>query len=544
MHGAKYRHAAHACDVVMVNSRFTGDDVAATLGVDRDRIHVAYPGRRRGVHAGGPESRTATTCSRWERSSRARTSGTRSPRRSELGIELRVVGARGWGGVEAHGPATWLGSPSDDELPALYRGAAAFVYPSRFEGFGIPVLEAMACGTPCVVSSHPSLDEAAGDAAVRVDPDDVEAIAAGIERARSPSATRSRRAASRTHAGFTWLANGQRASGGVVAMKVAVDVTPLELTRAGTARYLGVAPAARRAEATVERLRGFSAGQGRHAVARPRVVPARAAAPREAAPTSCIARRTVARCAAASRSSSRSTTSPSSAARRRSRRGRGRTAASSSRASSAPRASSPRSPSSPRPRWRRCSRVPRERIRVVPNAAEARSPRTGRATTGDYVLAVGTLEPRKNLARSIEAAQRLGLELRVAGHGGLGRRRRVRPRRHVGRLRERRRSSRGSTAARLRRLPVALRGLRHPRARGDGVRRSRRHVARRLRRRRSRAAPRCSSTRRTSRRSPRASRRRSRAATSCARPGLRRARDYSWDESAKLLLDAYRDAAS
>jgi len=68
-------------------------------------------------------------------------------------------------------------------LPALYRGAAVFAYPSRFEGFGIPIIEAMACGVPCVVSSHPSLDEACGDAAVRADPESPEAFAEGIARA-------------------------------------------------------------------------------------------------------------------------------------------------------------------------------------------------------------------------------------------------------------------------------------------------------------------------------------------------------------------------
>jgi glycosyltransferase involved in cell wall biosynthesis len=57
------------------------------------------------------------------------------------------------------------------------------VYPSRFEGFGMPVVESMACGTPCVASAHPSLDEACGDAAVRVDPEDPSEIAAGIEEA-------------------------------------------------------------------------------------------------------------------------------------------------------------------------------------------------------------------------------------------------------------------------------------------------------------------------------------------------------------------------
>ena len=82
---------------------------------------------------------------------------------------------------------------SDEELPDLYRGAAVFAYPSFFEGFGIPVLEAMASGTPVVASSHPSLDEASGDAAVRVDPEQP-----GGDRRRHPAgARRSARASSR-----------------------------------------------------------------------------------------------------------------------------------------------------------------------------------------------------------------------------------------------------------------------------------------------------------------------------------------------------------
>jgi glycosyltransferase involved in cell wall biosynthesis len=181
MHGAKYRHAARACDVVIVNSRFTADDVARTLRVPRDRVHVAYPGANPIFTPDGERAEGDYVLA----------VGTLEPRKNLVtvveavrGRELRVVGAAGWGGVQARGAhVQWLGYPEDGEVARQYRGAAVFVYASRFEGFGMPVVEAMACGVPVVASSHPSLDEVSGDAAVRADPDDPEAIAAAIDAA-------------------------------------------------------------------------------------------------------------------------------------------------------------------------------------------------------------------------------------------------------------------------------------------------------------------------------------------------------------------------
>ncbi len=74
----------------------------------------------------------------------------------------------------------YLGRVDDKTLSTLYSGATAFVYPSLYEGFGIPPLEAMACGAPVITSNITALPEVVGDAAILVDPYDTESIASGI----------------------------------------------------------------------------------------------------------------------------------------------------------------------------------------------------------------------------------------------------------------------------------------------------------------------------------------------------------------------------
>jgi glycosyltransferase involved in cell wall biosynthesis len=83
-------------------------------------------------------------------------------------------------GIRQH--VDWQAWANDDELLALYRGARMLVLASLYEGFGLPALEAMACGTPVVASKAASLPEVVGDAAVLVDPEDVESIADGMAR--------------------------------------------------------------------------------------------------------------------------------------------------------------------------------------------------------------------------------------------------------------------------------------------------------------------------------------------------------------------------
>ena len=118
--------------------------------------------------------------------------------------ELRVVGARGWGGVEVRGNGVrWLGEVDDAELARLYRGAACVAYPSLYEGFGIPILEAMACGTPVVTTRGTAMEEVADGAAVLVDAHDPAEIAAGIERAATERDTLVPRGLERARA-FRW----------------------------------------------------------------------------------------------------------------------------------------------------------------------------------------------------------------------------------------------------------------------------------------------------------------------------------------------------
>jgi len=103
---------------------------------------------------------------------------------SGIDMPLLAAGADGWGDVAVEASAVqFLGFVAPADLPAVYSLATVFAYPSLSEGFGLPVAEAMAYGTPVVTSRGTSTEEVAGGAAVLVEPDDVESIAAGLREA-------------------------------------------------------------------------------------------------------------------------------------------------------------------------------------------------------------------------------------------------------------------------------------------------------------------------------------------------------------------------
>ncbi len=188
-------------------SAATRDETVEWLGVDPDRIAVVHSAADPAFHPpSDPTARPAVLDRLGVDRPFLLTVGSIEPRKNLAGLleafaalpaavrdahALVVVGAAGWLNQAIHARLAELAGRLDvvfagavdlPELVALYGAARAFAYPSFAEGFGFPVLEAMACGTPVVTSNVTSLPEIAGDAAELVDPCDISALAASVER--------------------------------------------------------------------------------------------------------------------------------------------------------------------------------------------------------------------------------------------------------------------------------------------------------------------------------------------------------------------------
>ncbi len=197
---------ARAEQIVAVSHQ-TADDLVQLWHVDRERLFVAPNGVDERFSPGTPEQDEAFRRAHSLPERYWLYLGTLEPRKNlpmllhafarwrekepeeANSVHLIIAGGKGWyydtifSEVAALGLTEWVHFPGfipDDELPAWYRAAELFVYPSRYEGFGLPVIEAMACGTPVLCSNAPGVHEVAGHAAVQLPADDVDAWVAAL----------------------------------------------------------------------------------------------------------------------------------------------------------------------------------------------------------------------------------------------------------------------------------------------------------------------------------------------------------------------------
>jgi glycosyltransferase involved in cell wall biosynthesis len=203
MYGGLFPWVVRRADRFISVSRYTADDLVRRAGIPASKIDVVYHGLDPAfissanllapvptdspyvLAVGGVSPRKNTrrliaAFSRWK----AR-GGFRSRYRLLItGTSLDTDFVQNGSGPPEG--VSLLGYVDKDELPGLYAGAAVFLYPGIYEGFGLPIIESMASGTPVVTSRTGAAPEIAGGAAILVDPFDVESIAAGLEQAVIP----------------------------------------------------------------------------------------------------------------------------------------------------------------------------------------------------------------------------------------------------------------------------------------------------------------------------------------------------------------------
>ena len=197
---------ARDADALIAVSQYTKDSIVERLGVAPDRIVVVHHGVDDRFRPAPAAQVSAIRRKLGLRGPYILFVGTAEPRKNLLhlvdafallcrrrpgDLELVLAGKAAWGSASLQARITALGLGArihlpghiaGSDLPALYSGAAVFVLPSLAEGFGMPILEAMACGVPVVASNTTALPEVYGDAALGFDPTSSEAIALALER--------------------------------------------------------------------------------------------------------------------------------------------------------------------------------------------------------------------------------------------------------------------------------------------------------------------------------------------------------------------------
>ena len=218
--------ARRAAGVIAI-SRHTAEDVTRLLGVPRERISVIYCGRDEAMRPLPPSQVEDFRRRKGLPERFVLFLGTLEPRKNlvrlveafarlrQEDVHLVLAGGRGWGyepvlaRIEVLGIGERVLLPGfvpAEEKPFWYNAAEVFVYPSLYEGFGLPPLEAMACGTPVVASDAASIPEVVGDAGILVDATNVDALAEALNRLLNHPQEREllRKKGLRRSKGFSW----------------------------------------------------------------------------------------------------------------------------------------------------------------------------------------------------------------------------------------------------------------------------------------------------------------------------------------------------
>jgi glycosyltransferase involved in cell wall biosynthesis len=222
MYGALFPWVVRRANRFIAVSRYTADDLVRRAGIPASKIDVVYHGLDPAFTAAGAKEGPAPGSSPY-----VLAVGGISPRKNtrrliaaflrwrergghRAGYRLLITGASLDRDFVEDGAAlpdgvSLLGYVHKSDLPRLYAHAAAFLYPGIYEGFGLPIIEAMACGAPVVTSRTGAAPEIAGGAAVLVDPFDVSSIEAGLEQATTPAEAERLRALGYQRVGpFDW----------------------------------------------------------------------------------------------------------------------------------------------------------------------------------------------------------------------------------------------------------------------------------------------------------------------------------------------------
>ena len=238
----RYAAIARRATLIVADSQFTADEIHRTLEVPRDRMRVALLAAD--DFAAPPRARDSAALTRLGVMTPFVLAVGAAERRKNLGLLARamprVIAAHPGVTLVLAGPrrdarapvgdVAWtrtLGFVSDDELAALYREAAVFVMPSTYEGFGLPVLEAMRHGTPVICARGSSLPEVAGDAALWVNGDDDSDLSDKISQLLSDHelAAQMRTASLKQAARFSW---DDTARATIAAFEEAIQLVTLE----------------------------------------------------------------------------------------------------------------------------------------------------------------------------------------------------------------------------------------------------------------------------------------------------------------------------